>query len=50
MRIDSYNSITIEKTLTFHNLKILIKLVVNKNNYYFNIFIEKGSYEDKSNT
>ena len=41
-----------KKTLTFHNVIILIKSVVteNKNNYYFNIFLEKGSYKDKSNT
>ena len=50
-RIDSYNSLTVEKTLTFHVI-ILINSVVNKNenNYYYNIFIEKSSYEDKSNT
>ena len=31
---------------------MLIKSVVNKNknNYYNNIFLENGSYEDKSNT
>ena len=30
---------------------ILIKSVINKNknNYYYNIFLEKGSYKDKSN-
>ena len=50
-RIDSYSSLTVEKTLTFHVI-ILINSVVNKNenNYYYNIFIEKSSYEDKSNT
>ena len=39
-----------EKILTFHNFIILIKSVVNKNknNYYYNTFLEKGSYEDKS--
>ena len=33
-------------------LKILIKSVVNKNKneYYYNIFLEKGSYKDKSDT
>ena len=38
--------------MTFHNVIILIKSVVNnnKNNYYYNIFSEKGSYKDKSNT
>ena len=45
IKIDSYNSLPIEKILTFHNLIILIKLVVNKNknNYYYNVFAEKGS-------
>ena len=52
IRTDSYNSLSIEKTLTFHNVIILIKSVVNKNknNYYYNIFLEKGLHEDKSNT
>ena len=37
--------------MTFHNVIILIKSVVNKNsnNYYYNIFLEKVSYKDKSN-
>ena len=50
--IYSYNSLLIEKTLTFHNVIILIKSVVNKNenSYYHKIFLGKGSYEDKSNT
>ena len=50
--IDSYNSLSIEKILTFHNFIILIKSVVNKNknNYYYNIFSEKGLCKDKSNT
>ena len=49
--IDSYNSLPIEKILTFCNVIILIKLVVNKNKkeYYYNIFLEKGLYKDKSN-
>ena len=52
IRIDSYNSLPIEKTLTFHNVIIFNNSVVNKNgnNYYYNIYLEKGSYEDKSNT
>ena len=51
IRIDSYNSLPIEKILTFHNVTILIKSVVNKNEneYYYNIVLEKGSYKDKSN-
>ena len=38
IRIDSYNPLPIERTLTFHNVLILIKSVVNKNrnNYYYN--------------
>ena len=31
IRIDSYDSLPIEKILTFHNVIILIKSVVNKN-------------------
>ena len=52
LRIDSYNSLPIEKILTFHNVLIPIKSAVNKkkNEYYHNIFLEKGSYKDKSNT
>ena len=41
IRIDSYDSLPIEKILTFHNVITLIKAV---------IFLEKGSYKDKSNT
>ena len=46
IRIDSYNSLLMEKILTFHNVIIFIKSVVkkNKNNYYYNIFLEKGLY------
>ena len=52
IRIESYNSLPIEKILTFHSVIILIKPVLNKNknNYYYNIFLEKGLYKDKSNT
>ena len=37
-----YNSLPIENVLTFHNVMILLKSVVdeNKNNYSYNIFIE----------
>ena len=39
IRIDSYNSLPIERILTFHDAIILIKLVVNKNkNQYYYIF------------
>ena len=51
IRIDSYDSLPNEKILTFHNVIILIKSVVNecKSNYYYNLFLEKGSYKDKTN-
>ena len=44
IKIDSCNSLPIIKILTLHNLKILIKSVVNKNEnkYYYNMFLEKG--------
>ena len=50
IRINSYNSLPIEKMLVFHNVIILLKSLVNKNknNYYFNIFLEKGLYKHKS--
>ena len=49
IRIDSYNSLP---TLTFHNGIVLTKSIVNKNKneYYYYIFLENGSYKDKSNT
>ena len=41
-----------KKTLTFHNVIILVKSIANKNenNYYYNTFLGKGSYEDEPNT
>ena len=53
--IDSYDSLPIEKILTFHSVMILIKSVINqyKNHYYYNMFFRKwvnGLYKDKSNT
>ena len=46
IKIDSYNSLPLEKTLTLVNVIILIKLVFNKDkNYYDNIFLEKCSYK-----
>ena len=51
IRTDSCNTLPIEKTLTFHNVIILVKSVVNKNKskYYYNIFWEKSLHGDKSN-
>ena len=47
IKVDSYNSVPLEKTMTFHNVVILIKAVFDKdrNNYYYNIFLEKASNE-----
>ena len=47
IKIDSYHSLTLEKTLTLCNFVILIKSVFNKdkNHYYYNIFLEKCSYK-----
>ena len=46
IKVDSYNSLPREKTLTLHSVIILIKSVLNKdqNYYYYNIFLEKCSY------
>ena len=48
IKIDSYNSLPIEKIFTFYNVIILIKSVVNKNknDYYQNINLEKSLHED----
>ena len=52
IRNDLYNYLLIEKILTFYNAIILIKSVVNKNKNecYYNIFLEKGLCKDESNT
>ena len=52
IRIDAYNFLPIEKILASHNVMILMKSVAkeNKNKYYYDIFLEKDSYKDKSNT
>ena len=43
LKVDSFDSLTIEKRLTLHNVIILIKSVVykDKNHYYCKIFLEK---------
>ena len=43
IKIDSSDSLPLEKTLTFHSVIILIKLVFNKekNHYHYNIFLER---------
>ena len=47
IKVDSYDSLHLEHTITFHNVIILIKSAFNKdkNDYYYNIFLEKGSNE-----
>ena len=44
-KVDSYDSLPIEKLLTLHNVIIIIKSVLNKdkNHYYYQIFLEKCS-------
>ena len=46
-KVDSYNSLPIEKTMTLHYVIILIKSVPrkDKNIYCYNIFLEKCSYQ-----
>ena len=46
-KVDSYGFLPIEKRLTLDNVIIRIKSVLNKNksHYYYNIFLEKCSYQ-----
>ena len=46
-KVDSYGSLPIERILTLHNVIILIKSVLNKDksHYYYNIFLERCSYQ-----
>ena len=45
IKVGSYDSLPLEKTMTFHNVIILIKSVFNKdkNNCYYNICLGKAS-------
>ena len=47
LKVDSYDSLPLEKTMTFHNVIIVIKSVFykDKNYYYYKIFLEKASHE-----
>ena len=52
IKVDSYDPFPLEKYLTFRNVITLIKLVFNKdkNNYYYNIFLEEATdFHDKQN-
>ena len=44
IKVDSYDSLFLEKTLTFHNVIILNKPIFNrdKNNYYYDLFLKNG--------
>ena len=44
-QVDSHDFLPIEKSLTLHNVIILIKSVINKvkNHYFYKIFLEKCS-------
>ena len=47
IKVDSYGSLPLEKAMTLGNVIILVKSDWNKdkNNYYYNIFLQKASYE-----
>ena len=47
IKVDCYDYLPLEKKLTLHNVIIRIKSVFNKdqNHYYYNIFLEKCSYQ-----
>ena len=47
IRVDYYGSLPIEKILTFHNVIMNIKSVLNKdkNHYHYKIFLERCSYQ-----
>ena len=42
INVDSKDFLLLEKTITFHNVIILIR---DKDNYHYNVFLEKYSYE-----
>ena len=51
IKVDSYDSFPTGKKLTLHNVIILIKLVLNKdqNYHYYDMFLEKCSYQEVKN-
>ena len=52
IKVDSFDFLPLGKTLTLHNVIILIKSVFNKdkNNYNYNIFLKKGWYQLPKNS
>ena len=47
IKVDSYDFLPLGKAMTFQDVLILIESVLNKdkNNYYYNIFLEKAFYQ-----
>ena len=47
VKVYSYDFLPLGKTVTFHNVIIHTKSFLNKgqNHYYYNIFLENGSYQ-----
>ena len=47
IKVDSYDSLPIGKTLTLHNVTKHIKSILKKdqNHYFYNMFLEKSSYQ-----
>ena len=47
IKVDSYDFLPLGKAMIFHDVLILIESVFNKdkNNYYYNIFLEKAFYQ-----
>ena len=47
IKVDSYDSLPIEKRLNLYNVIILIKSILNKdkNHYYHKMFLDKYSYQ-----
>ena len=45
IKVDSYNSLPLEKTMAFHNVMIPIKSVFNKDKNTYYILLEKALHE-----
>ena len=45
MKVNSYDSLLLVKTVTFYNVIILKFWNKYQNHYYYNILLEKASYE-----
>ena len=51
IKVDSYELLPLQESLILHNVIILIKSVFNKdkNNYYYKMFLVKGSHQLRKN-